>query len=668
MHLQDLCALLRAGWRDLDTTNLALTLQQLTLLAQQAPGGAAAFTTALHADSIWPWLLAQVASAAAAPDFLNWHASSVLWAVCKLHGATHSTLHALHAPLARALATAARNGGSAGASSLPTDSLLQVLWAFAVEPRLQPMLQQLKPKLFAAMWVAAPHLASQVTTVGKGGARDWSRVTRQLLLPPPWHIAAAHELATAWWSLAEMSSHSRLQGPDLGAEVPALLDRLSQAAAAAATSFAFDEIAQLLQACASMHPEPYHNDELLHALATAADDRLRSDAEPPVLQAVAAICLSFGRLDFLPRRRWCAEVCDYLQGLCLLDHPPSAALLGALLVHLATPGSTSTNSGISMEGEEVDSLVELVTSLRCILLGGRYTESGFPQQMVSDCFDALDTVLTVRLALSSEVGGHCPPHHLLLTAPLVGALCGELAKLASVPGAALTQASVKELERHILHTAPSYSATDLARVLHYYAAQGLQPGQHATKAVGERLLTLLSKQHGAEAGSVLLPPGFAPRQPCTALPPGFAPQQQGMPLRTLGKLLHLLASLRLEHRGLLPSLLAATWTALEVQEQEIQQGKEAPPTLRRELVVVASGLGGLRESGLLQRERLPAAAVLPLWRGLMAWLAFLPPAGMASLDGAILQQAADQLNQGLAVGSPMFVPPHVGAGHHLLTA
>lgn len=227
---------------------------------------------------------------------------------------------------------------------------------------------------------------------------------------------------------------------------------------------------------------------------------------------------------------------------------------------------------------------------------------------------------------------------------------------------------MKELERHILHTAPSYSATDLARVLHYYAAQGLQPGQNATKAVGERLLTLLSKQHGAEAGSVLLPPGFAPRQPCTALPPGFAPQQQGMPLRTLGKLLHLLASLRLEHRGLLPSLLAATWTALEVQEQEIQQGKEAPPTLRRELVVVASGLGGLRESGLLQRERLPAAAVLPLWRGLMAWLAFLPPAGMASLDGAILQQAADQLNQGLAVGSPMFVPPHVGAGHHLLTA
>jgi hypothetical protein len=79
-----------------------------------------------------------------------------------------------------------------------------------------------------------------------------------------------------------------------------------------------------------------------------------------------------------------------------------------------------------------------VTSLRCILLGGRYTESGFPQQMVSDCFDALDTVLTVRLALSSEVGGHCPPHHLLLTAPLVGALCGELAQLASVPGAALT--------------------------------------------------------------------------------------------------------------------------------------------------------------------------------------------------------------------------------------
>jgi hypothetical protein len=52
----------------------------------------------------------------------------------------------------------------------------------------------------------------------------------------------------------------------------------------------------------------------------------------------------------------------------------------------------------------------------------------------------------------------------------------------------------------------------------------------------------------------------------------------------------------------------------------------------------------------------------------MAWLAFLPPAGIASLDGAILQQAADQLNQGLAVGSPMFVPPHVGAGHHLLTA
>jgi hypothetical protein len=49
------------------------------------------------------------------------------------------------------------------------------------------------------------------------------------------------------------------------------------------------------------------------------------------------------------------EVCDYLQGLCLLDHPPSAALLGALLVHLATPGSTSTNSGISMEGVEVDS-------------------------------------------------------------------------------------------------------------------------------------------------------------------------------------------------------------------------------------------------------------------------------------------------------------------------
>jgi hypothetical protein len=136
---------------------------------------------------------------------------------------------------------------------------------------------------------------------------------------------------------------------------------------------------------------------------------------------------------------------------------------------------------------------------------------------------------------------------------------------------------VKELERHILHTAPSYSATDLARVLHYYAAQGLQPGQHATKAVGERLLTLLSKQHGAEAGSVLLPPGFAPRQPCTALPPGFAPQQQGMPLRTLGKLLHLLASLRLEHRGLLPSLLAATWTALEAQEQEILRAKRRRP-------------------------------------------------------------------------------------------
>jgi hypothetical protein len=282
MHLQDLCTLLRAGWRDLDTTNLALTFQQLTLLAQQAPGGAAAFTTALHADSIWPWLLAQVASAAAAPDFLNWHASSVLWALCKLHGVTAINMHALHAPLARALSAAALNGGDGGASSLPTDSLLQVLWAFAVEPRLQPMLQQLKPKLFAAMWVAAPHLASKVTTVGKGGARDWARVTRQLccrlhgtwaaarvcvcrttcllhgeLLQPLHHSVALkaetqrpacvslQELATAWWSLAEMSSHSRLQGPDLGAEVPALHERLSQAAAAAATSFSLNELAQV---------------------------------------------------------------------------------------------------------------------------------------------------------------------------------------------------------------------------------------------------------------------------------------------------------------------------------------------------------------------------------------------------------------------------------------
>jgi hypothetical protein len=35
----------------------------------------------------------------------------------------------------------------------------------------------------------------------------------------------------------------------------------------------FASCMQLLQACARMQPEPYHNDELLHALATAADDR-----------------------------------------------------------------------------------------------------------------------------------------------------------------------------------------------------------------------------------------------------------------------------------------------------------------------------------------------------------------------------------------------------------
>lgn len=180
--MQELFAALAGGWQSLDCINLSTAFHRLGQLAEAAPGGPAAFQKEhLVGQTVWCWLLDQLPPAAQAPEFGGQCLSNTLAALCRLDALSPSLLHALHAPLLRALHGSSggsgipsrsiggdAGGGSAGgttavaAAGLDSRGLSQVMWAFGKDDNLKPLLLAVKPQLFRALWVAAPNLDAQV--------------------------------------------------------------------------------------------------------------------------------------------------------------------------------------------------------------------------------------------------------------------------------------------------------------------------------------------------------------------------------------------------------------------------------------------------------------------------------------------------------------------------
>ena len=196
----------------------------------------------------------------------------------------------------------------------------------------------------------------------------------------------------------------------------------------------------------------------------------------------------------------------------------------------------------------------------------------------------------------------------------------------------------QELERHLAHLSASYSLKSLANVLHFYATHRLQLGQAAALAACDRALALLQQQ----------------QQPA---------MQQGLSLGALAKILWALAALGINHPPLLCALLPAAGTALAGQGEALQQGGSLPASLMRELVSLAAALGHLRAAGLLEPAGLGSPdTLLPFWGLLMDMVGCATNGaeqqrdqrdgsaggGMEGGDARILQQAAAQLNAGLA--------------------
>lgn len=135
---QELFAALAQGWQALDCINLAAALHHLASLAEAVPRGAAAFCRCqLFGDPRWAWLLDQVAAAAATPGFGPQCVANSLAALCRLDALSPQLLHALQAPLLRALAA------PEAADCLTTRGLTQVrdaclqcnpLWQLHVTP------------------------------------------------------------------------------------------------------------------------------------------------------------------------------------------------------------------------------------------------------------------------------------------------------------------------------------------------------------------------------------------------------------------------------------------------------------------------------------------------------------------------------------------------------
>ena len=180
---QELFAALAGGWQSLDCINLSTAFHRLGQFAEAAPGGPSAFQREqLLGQGAWCWLLDQLPAAAQAPEFGGQCISNTLAALCRLDALSPSllhALHALHAPLLRALqgttgcgssgggagagAGAAGAGAPAGAAAgLDNRGLSQVMWAFGKDGNLKPLLLAVKPQLFRALWAAAPNLDAQV--------------------------------------------------------------------------------------------------------------------------------------------------------------------------------------------------------------------------------------------------------------------------------------------------------------------------------------------------------------------------------------------------------------------------------------------------------------------------------------------------------------------------
>jgi hypothetical protein len=172
---QELFAALAGGWQSLDCINLSTAFYRLGQFAEATAGGPSAFQREqLLGQGAWCWLLDQLPAAAQAPEFGGQCVSNTLAALCRLNALSPSLLHALHAPLLRALQGATGCGSAAGsvgyaaagapaaAAGLDTRGLSQVMWAFGNDRNLKPLLRAVKPQLFGALWAAAPDLDAQV--------------------------------------------------------------------------------------------------------------------------------------------------------------------------------------------------------------------------------------------------------------------------------------------------------------------------------------------------------------------------------------------------------------------------------------------------------------------------------------------------------------------------
>lgn len=205
--------------------------------------------------------------------------------------------------------------------------------------------------------------------------------------------------------------------------------------------------------------------------------------------------------------------------------------------------------------------------------------------------------------------------------------------------------TLRQLEKFFVRSAPSFSGSALAHLLHLYASHSRALGGEAAEVACERALAIL------QAGSL------AVRQAAQQA-------QQGFTLGALARLLSALALLGLNQPRLLCALLHAAAAALRAQEQAANQaGGASCRGVQRDLAWLASALGKLQAAGQLAAAGLDQRSILPLWIQLCTRLdgaAATANGGLQHRDAEAVQLAAAQLDASLGSGQPtFFLPPAV---------
>lgn len=250
----------------MDCINLATCLHRLAVLGEE-DGDAAAFAQrCLITNSTFQWLLENLVSAAAVPEFNSQSVANSLTALAKLHCGSPQLAQALQPPLLRCLqATCSSDGGSCSGNLAATGPAARG----AGVPVRAAASGGRGGEAFSALGLSAAVHAL---------AKDWANCKPVFLALRHWILRAVwaampyfdpQAVVMVTWSLAEATSGSTSQEFALEADCPGFSAYLAAAGRHHAPAFGLQAVATIFSACGRMRPQ-LCDAALLQTLCNAA--------------------------------------------------------------------------------------------------------------------------------------------------------------------------------------------------------------------------------------------------------------------------------------------------------------------------------------------------------------------------------------------------------------